>query len=97
DEVAAWIARSASGRVETRIGAIVIESPVRRRDHAAVAFAEVAAIAALAREHGIGLHFDGSRAFNLPLHSGRSLREWTALFDTVYVSTWKHFNAAAGA
>lgn len=92
-----WIARSASGRVETKIGAISIESPIRRRNHAAVPFAELEAIAALARQHGIRLHLDGSRAFTLPLHSGRSLQQHAALFDTVYVSTWKHFNAGAGA
>lgn len=96
-EVEQWIALTASGRVETPIGAIGIESPIRRRDHAAVPFAELQAISALARRHDIRLHLDGSRLFNLPLQSGRSLHEHTALFDTVYVSTWKHFNAAAGA
>lgn len=96
-EIERWIALSASGRVETKIGAISIESPIRRRDHAAVPFAELEAIAALARRNGIRLHLDGSRAFTLPLHSGRSLQQHTALFDTVYVSTWKHFNAGAGA
>jgi len=40
---------------------------------------------------------DGARLFNLPLHSGKSIAEYAALFDTVYVSLWKHFNAASGA
>jgi threonine aldolase len=35
--------------------------------------------------------------FNLPQHTGRSVVEHAALFDTVYVSLWKHFNAATGA
>lgn len=35
--------------------------------------------------------------FNLPQHSGRSVREHAALFDTVFVSLWKHFNASSGA
>lgn len=35
--------------------------------------------------------------FNLPYHSGKSVREYAALFDTVYVSLWKHFNGASGA
>jgi threonine aldolase len=35
--------------------------------------------------------------FTLPYHSGKSLREHAALFDTVYVSLWKHFNGASGA
>ena len=33
----------------------------------------------------------------VPLHSRVSLREHAALFDTVYVSLWKHFNGASGA
>ncbi|HEX5693257.1 MAG TPA: beta-eliminating lyase-related protein, partial [Arenimonas sp.] len=40
---------------------------------------------------------DGARLFNLPLHSGHGVREYAALFDTVYVSLWKHFNAGTGA
>ncbi|HEX5755575.1 MAG TPA: beta-eliminating lyase-related protein, partial [Arenimonas sp.] len=97
DEVRSWVERSAGGRVPTRVGVIAIESPVRRRDHAFVDFDEVGRIAAFAREHGIRMHLDGARLFNLPQHTGRSLQEWTALFDTVYVSLWKHFNAASGA
>ena len=97
DEVERWLARSASGRVETRVGAISIESPVRRRHHEMVDFEQLERISALARERGIRLHLDGARMFNLPLHSGRTLHDYSALFDTVYVSLWKHFNAASGA
>ena len=43
------------------------------------------------------LHLDGSRLFTLPLHGGHGVEEYAALFDTVYVSTWKHFNSASGA
>jgi len=35
--------------------------------------------------------------FNLPLHSGKSVKQHAALFDSVYVSLWKHFNGASGA
>ena len=97
DEVERWLARSGSGRVETRVGVIAIESPVRRRHHEMVDFDQLARVCGLARERGIRLHLDGARMFNLPLHSGRSLHEYGALFDTVYVSLWKHFNAASGA
>ncbi len=97
DEVERWLARSGSGRVETRVGVIAIESPVRRRHHEMVDFDQLARVCGLARERGIRLHLDGARMFNLPFHSGRSLHEYGALFDTVYVSLWKHFNAASGA
>lgn len=97
EDVEHWLARSDTGRVETRVGVIAIESPVRRRHHEMADFDELTRVSSLARERGIRLHLDGARMFNLPLHSGRSLHEYSALFDTVYVSLWKHFNAGSGA
>jgi threonine aldolase len=58
---------------------------------------ELERICGYAREQGIRLHLDGARMFNLPLHSGKSVKDHAALFDTVFVSLWKHFNGAAGA
>jgi threonine aldolase len=97
DEVKSWVERSAGGRVETPIGVISIESPVRRRHHAMADFDQVQRVCAYARTRGIRLHLDGSRLFNLPLHSGKSLKEICAMFNTVYVSVWKHFNGSSGA
>ena len=97
EDVERWLARSDSARVETRVGVIAIESPVRRRDHEMADFDELRRISSLARARGIRLHLDGARMFNLPLHSGKSLHDYSALFDTVYVSLWKHFNAGSGA
>lgn len=97
DEVTSWVERSAGGRVQTPIGVISIESPVRRRHHAMADYDQVQLVCAFARERGIRLHLDGSRLFNLPLHSGKSLKEICALFDSVYVSVWKHFNGSSGA
>ena len=97
EEVKRWVERSSSGRVETKIGAISIENPVRRERHEQFDFQEMGKISAYAREHNIKLHLDGARLFNVPHHSGRKIEEYTALFDTVYVSLWKCFNAASGA
>ena len=88
---------SQHGRVATPIGAIQIETPVRRRDGESFDFKEMSRIAAWARERGIGLHLDGARLFLESPYTGRAIKEYTALFDTVYVSTYKYFNAAAGA
>ncbi len=96
-EVEAWVTRSAGGRVPEKIGVIAIESPVRRKDHAMFRYDEMARISAYAHERGIRLHLDGARLFNQPQHSGKSLADYGALFDTVYVSLWKHFNGTAGA
>ncbi len=97
DEVKRWVERSSSGRVETRIGVISIENPVRRKRHELFDFEETSKISAYAREHDIKLHLDGARLFNVPQHSGRRIEEYAALFDTIYVSLWKCFNAASGA
>jgi threonine aldolase len=96
-EVQSWLSRSASGRVETAVGVICIESPVRRKDHEMFDPSEMQRVCAFARERRIRLHLDGARMFTLPHHSGRSVRDYAALFDTVYVSLWKHFNGASGA
>jgi threonine aldolase len=96
-EVRSWVERSAGGRVATPVGAIVIESPVRRKDHEMFDPGAMEQISSYARQRGIRLHLDGARMFTLPYHSGKSVRDYAALFDTVYVSLWKHFNGASGA
>lgn len=97
DEVKQWVQRSSGGRVETKVGVISIESPVRRKHHEMFDLDEMRKICTYARENDIRLHLDGARLFNVPYHSGREIREYTSLFDTVYVSLWKCFNAASGA
>ena len=54
-------------------------------------------IAAWARERDIGLHLDGARLFLESVYTRRPVRTYTALFDTVYISMYKYFNAASGA
>jgi threonine aldolase len=54
-------------------------------------------IATFAREHRIGLHLDGARIFLASTYTGITPARYAALFDTVYVSLYKYFNAAAGA
>ena len=85
------------GRVETPIGAIQIETPVRRRQGERFDFDEMKKAAAWARAHNVGLHLDGARLFLESAYSARPVKEYAALFDTVYVSMYKYFNAASGA
>ncbi len=96
-EVEAEITREEGGRVATPIGVISIESPVRRLQGEIFDFAQMQRIAGFARERGIGLHFDGARVFLATAYTGISPATYAALFDTVYVSLYKYFNAAAGA
>lgn len=96
-EVEGEIARLPEARVSTPIGAISIESPVRRLHGESFDFAEMQRIAAFAREHRIGLHLDGARIFLASAYTGTTPASYARLFDTVYVSLYKYFNSAAGA
>lgn len=43
------------------------------------------------------MHLDGARLFLAPPYTGISVEEYASLFDTVYISLWKYFNAGSGA
>jgi len=94
DEVLETVTASAGPRYPTPVGAIALESPVRRMRQRMVSPADAAAISALARERGIGLHLDGARLLLVP--PGFDVKAYAALFDTVYVSTYKYLDAPFG-
>jgi threonine aldolase len=96
-DVQAVLARTASGRVTASVGALAIESPVRRLSGQMFDWAEAQRVTAFAREHGIGTHLDGARIFIASAYTGISPRDYAAAFDTIYVSLWKYFNAGQGA
>jgi threonine aldolase len=96
-EVEAAVAGAPDMRVAVPVGAISIETPVRRVAGEAFDPAEMRAISAFARDRGIGLHLDGARLLLEAAYTGIAPSETAALFDTVYVSLWKHLNAASGA
>jgi threonine aldolase len=79
------------------VGAISIECPVRRKDGETFDYEEMKRIAQFARKNDIGLHLDGARLFMASAYRGIAPAEYAALFDTVYVSLYKSFNAGSGA
>jgi threonine aldolase len=79
------------------VGAISIESPVRRTRGQAFDFEEMKKISAFAREKKIGMHLDGARMYLASAYTGIAPAAYSALFDTVYVSMYKYFNAPFGA
>ena len=97
DDLEREASRGASGRVAVPIGAMQIETPVRRKTGEAFDFAEMKRVTQWARERKVGLHLDGARLYLAAAYSGVPVREYAALFDTVYVSMYKYFNAASGA
>jgi threonine aldolase len=97
DEVSGVVKKSAGGRVPEKIGVISIESPVRRKSGEVFDYEEMKKISSYAREQKIKMHLDGARIFLAPAYTGVSVMDYTSLFDTVYVSLYKYFNAASGA
>jgi threonine aldolase len=97
EDVQRVLDRTASGRVAAQVGALSIESPVRRLRGEVFDYGEMKRVAAFARERDIGLHLDGARLFLASAFTGVAPAEYASLFDTVYVSLWKYFNAANGA
>jgi threonine aldolase len=89
--------RAGSGRVKTPIGAIQIESPVRRKTGETFDIEQMRKISRWARGESIGMHLDGARLYMGAAYTGVSIRDYAALFDTVYVSMYKYFGAASGA
>jgi threonine aldolase len=96
-DVDAIVARTAGGRVAADVGAILIESPIRRLSGQMFDWEEAKRISAYARGRGIGMHLDGARLFIASAYTGISPAEYCSHFDTVYVSLWKYFNCGIGA
>ena len=96
DEVAAAIERAEVGPYPIKVGAIALESPVRRAQGAALAPALVADIARLARAKNIRLHLDGARLLLMSGMPGFSVQSYCAHVHTVYVSLYKYLGAPFG-
>ncbi len=97
EEVRQVVDRTSSGRVTTGVGAIMIESPVRRKLGEMFDYGEMKKVCAFARDNGIKTHLDGARLYMASGYTGIAPREYASHFDTVYVSTFKYFNGVSGA
>lgn len=97
EQVTRVVERTRSGRVTTGVGALVIESPVRRKLGELFDYREMKRICAFARDNDIKTHLDGARLYMASAYTGISPREYAGHFDTVYVSLWKYFNGGSGA
>ena len=86
-----------TGRVETRIGVISIETPVRRKQDRIFTYDKIKPISDYAKSNGIKMHLDGARLFVQSAHTDITPAKYGELFDTVYTSMWKCFNAPSGA
>ena len=96
EELRQAVEQSEQGRVLTPVGALMIESPVRRQEGKVVPFNEMQAITDYCRERRIGTHLDGARLYMMVGATGISAKTYASLFDTVYVSLYKYFGAPFG-
>ena len=97
EQIRQVVERTSSGRVTTGVGALMIESPVRRKLGEMFDYGEMKKICSFARDNGIKTHLDGARLYMASGYTGIAPREYASHFDTVYVSTWKYFNGVSGA
>jgi len=87
---------SVSGRVLNPVGAVSIESPVRRQAGQIMQWDEMKAVTELCKNEGIPSHLDGARLYMMSAETGISIKKYSELFDSVYVSSYKYFGAPFG-
>ena len=97
EEVQHTVTESGAGRVDRPVGALMIESPVRRQMGQVTPYDDMQDITAFCRSQGIGTHLDGARIYMMSAATGISPAQYAALFDSVYVSLYKYFGAPFGA
>jgi len=97
EQVAKAVDLAAGPPYPAPVGAMSIESPVRRAMGRVFDFEEMKKVCGYARERRIGLHLDGARLFIASAYTGITPAEYATAFDTVYVSLYKYFNAPFGA
>jgi threonine aldolase len=89
--------QATSGPFPVQVGVISLECPVRRKLGETFDLAEMKRIITFARKHEIKMHLDGARLWIASAYTGVGTGEYAALFDTVYISLYKYFNAGTGA
>lgn len=80
-----------------RIGAVLVELPLRDAGCLLPSWDALAALSGICRARGTALHFDGARIWESQPWFGRTLPEIAALADSVYVSFYKGLDGLAGA
>ena len=97
DELQDVLNDNQKGKVKTPIGALSLETPVRRKNLQRIPFKEIENICKIARENNIALHLDGARLHIDAAFSGKNVKDYTKLFDTIYISLYKSFSSVNGA
>ncbi len=86
-----------TGKVRQGVGAVVVETPVRRQANAMFPLAELDRVTAQVRAQGVALHLDGARLPIAAASAARPIDAFAAPFDCVYLSLWKMLGLPFGA
>ncbi|MEU6207623.1 beta-eliminating lyase-related protein [Micromonospora musae] len=96
-----WRARHASAQeiadLPDKIGAFVLELPLRDAGFLLPGWDELTAIAEAVRSIGARLHIDGARLWETAPYLGRPVSAVAALADSTYVSLYKSLAGVSGA
>jgi threonine aldolase len=85
------------GKVPGRLGAVLVELPLRDAGCLLPTWEELVELSAACRERGVALHLDGARIWESQPWFDRPLADIAALADTTYVSFYKGLGGLAGA
>ena len=83
--------------VPGRLGAVLVELPLREAGCLLPSWEDLVALSAACRARGPALHFDAARIWESQPWFGHSLSEIAALADSLYVSFYKGLGGLAGA
>jgi len=84
-------------RIPGRLGAVLVELPLRDAGCLLPTWEELVALTDAARRRGVPLHVDGARLWESQPFYDRPLPEIAGLVDSIYVSLYKGLAAPSGA
>ena len=87
---------SVTGRVLNPISVVSIETPVRRQYGQVVPWKHLVQLTKFCKTNKIPCHLDGARIFMQAAVTGKSVKEYASLFDSVYVSLYKYLGTPFG-
>ena len=84
-------------RVYNPVGAVSLESPVRRKYGQIIPFKHLESISNYCKSQSIPIHLDGARLFIMSVITGIDIKTYSQMFDSVYISLYKYFGSPFGA
>ena len=87
----------ALARIGGRLGAAMVELPLRDAGCLLPDWDELVELSGAARQRGVPLHADGARIWESVPHWDRTLAEAAEVFDSMYVSLYKGLGGSSGA